>query len=135
MGTSAGSIPAWGQVPYPLSIHTPDLISMNDLIRYGDLSDDEQDELEEFVGRHVLANQDNLIRNAMDLDDIRIHTENYEGYVMEWWLIDDYLARELKRQGETVLENHNCKWWGRVGTGQRIILDTVIVNIWNQSRQ
>lgn len=108
---------------------------MNDLIRYGDLSDDEQDALEEFVGRHVLANQDNLIRNTMDLDDIRIHTENYKGDVMEWWLIDDYLAQKLRHQGETVMENYNCTWWGRTATGQRIILDTVIVNIWNQSRQ
>ena len=33
--------------------------------------------------------------------------------VMEWWLIDSWLAERLKEQGEVIIEEYGCFWWGR----------------------
>lgn len=51
------------------------------------------------------------------------------GDVMEWWLIDSWLAERLKREGEVVIEEYGCCWWGRLASGQSICMDSVIQKI------
>ena len=45
---------------------------------------------------------------------------------MEWWLIDSWLAERLKEQGEVIIEEYGCYWWGRQSSGQAIYMDGVI---------
>lgn len=49
--------------------------------------------------------------------------------VMEWWLIDSWLAERLKAQGEVIIEEYGCYWWGRQSSGQAIYMDYVIQRI------
>ena len=49
--------------------------------------------------------------------------------VMEWWLIDSWLAERLKEQGEVIIEEYGCYWWGRQSSGQAIYMDYVIQRI------
>ena len=49
--------------------------------------------------------------------------------VMEWWLIDSWLAERLKAQGEVIIEEYGCYWWGRQSSGQAIYMDGVIQEI------
>ena len=49
--------------------------------------------------------------------------------VMEWWLIDSWLAERLKEQGEVIIEEYGCYWWGRQSSGQAIYMDGVIQEI------
>lgn len=51
------------------------------------------------------------------------------GEVMEWWLIDSWLAERLKREGEVIIEEYGCFWWGRLTSGQAIYMDSVIQRI------
>ena len=51
------------------------------------------------------------------------------GDVMEWWLIDSWLAERLKEQGEIIIEELGCRWWGRLTSGQAIYMDGVIQEI------
>ena len=49
--------------------------------------------------------------------------------VLEWWLVDSWLAERLQQQGEVVIEEYGCYWWGRSTSGQAIYLDSVIQSI------
>lgn len=51
------------------------------------------------------------------------------GEVFEWWLVSPYLARELKQQGEVIIDALGCYWWGRQSSGQAIYMDGVIQEI------
>ncbi len=49
--------------------------------------------------------------------------------LIEWWLVSPYLARELKQQGEVIIDALGCYWWGRQSSGQAIYMDSVIQEI------
>ena len=51
------------------------------------------------------------------------------GDVMEWWLIDGWLAERLKQEGEVIIDEYGCCWWGRLASGQAICMDSVIRKI------
>ena len=51
------------------------------------------------------------------------------GDVMEWRLIDGWLAERLKREGEVIIDEYGCWWWGRLASGQAICMDSVIRKI------
>ena len=53
----------------------------------------------------------------------------FVGDVMEWWLIDSWLAERLKEQGEIIIDKLGCRWWGRLTSGQAIYMDGVIQEI------
>ncbi len=46
--------------------------------------------------------------------------------IMEWLIVDESMIRELKAQGEVVLDN---RYWGRRCTGQQPYMDDVIKRI------
>lgn len=53
----------------------------------------------------------------------------FVGDVMEWWLIDDWLAEQLKQENQVIIEEYDCCWWGRLSSGQAIYMDDVIQKI------
>lgn len=49
--------------------------------------------------------------------------------IFEWWLCSDWLLDKLEERGQPVLRSDLGSWWGRTCTGQSIILDSVIEDI------
>lgn len=78
----------------------------------------------------VLTNQtavvDELLRISL-LPEEYIYP--FTGEVMEWWLVDSWLAERLKREGEVIIEQYDCCWWGRLSSEQAIYMDDVIRKI------
>ena len=62
----------------------------------------------------------------IDADCLR-RNDNEE--VLEWWLVTPWLAERLKAQGEVIIEELGCRWWGRLTSGQAIYMDGVIQEI------
>jgi len=52
--------------------------------------------------------------------------------VLEWWLVNEWLYRKLREEGEVVIDNGFCRWWGRTCSGQAIHLDGVIEDIYRK---
>ena len=50
------------------------------------------------------------------------------GDVMEWWLIDSWLAERLKREGEVIIDEYGCYWWGRLASGVRWTNEGILLN-------
>ena len=72
------------------------------------------------VDAHRCENCGNFVSEIEELD-----TRPQEVY--EWWMVSDWLARELRTRGEVIIPHMNI--WGRRGTGQAIMLDDVISSI------
>lgn len=50
--------------------------------------------------------------------------------IYEWWIVTDWLLDKLEAHGEAVLRTDYGEWWGRTCTGQSIVLDSVIEDIY-----
>ena len=84
----------------------------------------------QLVEQHVLYGQNHVIEELLRHDAISEDCfHNFYEEVMEWWLVTPYLAEQLKAEGETVLEEFDCYWWGRTCSGQAIYMDAVISQI------
>jgi len=56
--------------------------------------------------------------------------ESEDQEVLEWWLVDRYLADRLFEKGEPVIRtDYIGNWWGRTCCGQAISMDYVIEEI------
>ena len=78
----------------------------------------------------VLKNQSTVIEEMIRANLIsEEHLYPFADDVMEWWLIDSWLAERLKREGEVIIEEYGCYWWGRQSSGQAIYMDGVIQEI------
>lgn len=57
----------------------------------------------------------------------------FQSEIMEWWVVDDYLGRLLKKEGEVVFQfldfSGEHMVWGRTCSGQTIFLDSCIQSI------
>ena len=78
----------------------------------------------------VLKNQSTVVEemiqaNLISLEYLDLVTDE----VLEWWLINSWLAEWLRQEGEVVIEEYGCYWWGRSTSGQAIYLDSVIQKI------
>lgn len=73
-----------------------------------------------------LQNQIDSIDN--EIEELTEEQENPQE-IFEWWIISNWLAKELKEQGEPILENDYGIWWGRTCTGQSIKMDGIIRKI------
>lgn len=49
--------------------------------------------------------------------------------IYEWYAVSDWLGKKLSQYGEVVIDAYGKRYWGRQGTGQSIILDSVIEQI------
>lgn len=52
--------------------------------------------------------------------------------IYEWWLISPWLSKKLLIEGQPVLDNDYGIWWGRGVTGQAIMMDCVIQQIYDE---
>ncbi len=78
----------------------------------------------------VLKNQSTVIEEMIRANLIsEEYLYPFVDDVMEWWLIDSWLAERLKEQGEVIIEEYGCYWWGRQSSGQAIYMDGVIQEI------
>jgi len=67
-----------------------------------------------------------------ELEDARDEIENLEEEpqeIFEWWIVSKWLYDKLKQEGEPVIDDGLNQYWGRTGTGQAILLDSVISDI------
>lgn len=55
--------------------------------------------------------------------------EDHENEVYEHWIVSDYLARQLQKRGETVVEFLGLTVWGRCTTGMAVYMDNVMQEI------
>ena len=84
----------------------------------------------ELVNNHVLCGQSTVVEALIKtgaIPDESLYGEYWE--VMEWWLVTRWLAEKLQEQGEVIIENCGCHWWGRQCSGQAIYLDAVMTDI------
>ena len=78
----------------------------------------------------VLKNQSTVIEEMIRANLIsEEYLYPFADDVMEWWLIDSWLAERLKAQGEIIIDELGCRWWGRLTSGQAIYMDGVIQEI------
>ena len=112
-----------------------------------------QDKLRTFVANHVYLCQTYLVEKKLfDIDDVvnLFYTDSElieMGYsdveearddgadfkeIFEWWVVSDWLAKRLEAHGEPLLVNDYGTWWGRTCTGQAILLDFVIEQIYDE---
>lgn len=85
---------------------------------------------QQIVQNCVLKNQSTLVEEMMQDNLISLeYLDSFVDDVLEWWLVDSWLAERLQQQGEVVIEEYGCYWWGRSTSGQAIYLDSVIQSI------
>ena len=85
---------------------------------------------QQIVQNCVLKNQSTLVEVMMQANLISFeYLDSFGNDVLEWWLVDSCLAEQLQQQGEVVIEEYGCYWWGRSTSGQAIYLDSVIQSI------
>ena len=78
----------------------------------------------------VLTNQTAVVDEMLNKNLLpEEYVYPFLGDVMEWWLIDSWLAERLKREGEVIIDEYGCCWWGRLASGQAICMDDVIRKI------
>lgn len=78
----------------------------------------------------VLKNQSTVVEEMIQANLISLeYLDLFTDEVLEWWLIDSWLAERLRQEGEVVIEEYGCFWWGRSTSGQAICLDSVIQKI------
>lgn len=82
------------------------------------------------VANCVLKNQSTVVEEMLRVNLLpEEYIYPFIGEVMEWWLIDSWLAERLKREGEVIIDTLGCYWWGRLSSGQAIYMDDVIQRI------
>ena len=89
-----------------------------------------QEKAKRITDIHVLWGQSTVIEEMIRANLIsEEYLYPFADDVMEWWLIDSWLAERLKEQGEVIIEEYGCYWWGRQSSGQAIYMDYVIQRI------
>lgn len=80
------------------------------------------------VQNHIYYNQSTLVELLLCNTLADHYVEGMEE-VLEWWLVSSWLTEKLKAEGEVLLEEYNCHWWGRQSSGQAIYMDWIIEKI------
>lgn len=86
---------------------------------------------QELVHNHVLYEQNYVIEKLLQSDEFLVdNIHNFDdNEVLEWWLVTDWLAEQLKEQNEVIIDDYDCYWWGRTCSGQAIYMDAVMTEI------
>ena len=93
---------------------------------------------QQIVNDLILDNQNLVIEELMKHDEcLWEELENFDEdtEVLEWWLVTPYMAELLKENGEVILADYDCYWWGRTTTGQALYMDWVIQEIARQTER
>ena len=87
---------------------------------------------QQIADREILYEQGHVINELLRVNeslwDRIANTEEYDE-VFEWWLVTPYFAELLKGNGEVILADYDCYWWGRTTAGQALWMDYVIQKI------
>ena len=93
---------------------------------------------QQIVDREILYEQGHVINELLRVNesmwDTIANTEKYDE-VFEWWLVSPYIAELLKGNGEIILADYDCYWWGRTTVGQALWMDYVIQKIAQQTER
>ena len=91
----------------------------------------------EITDRLILDNQNLVVEELMRHDESlweKLQNLDENSEIMEWWLVTPYMAELLKENGEVILSDYDCYWWGRTTSGQALYMDGVIQEIAGQMR-
>jgi len=95
---------------------------------YADLEDNDIIE----ATKKLMEQDKELSKDTAELETIEnLKDEQEPQEVMEWWVVSDWLLNRLEAKGQPVLRTDFGDWWGRCGTGQAILLDRVIEEIYD----
>ena len=86
------------------------------------------EKLKRIVGNHIYYNQSTVVAVLLCNTLGNFYVPEM-GEVIEWWLVSDWLAERLVAEGEIVLSEYGCSWWGRTTSGQALYMDAVIKRI------
>lgn len=76
-----------------------------------------------------LQTDEDMARTYCDFVNIDPHQIE----IFEHWIVSDWLARQLEKRGEVIEHDfHGLTIWGRCTTGQAILLDGVICDIYDK---
>ena len=93
---------------------------------------------QQIVDREILYEQGHVINELLRVNeslwDTIANTEKYDE-IFEWWLVTPYIAELLKGNGEVILADYDCYWWGRTTAGQALWMDDVIQKIAEQTER
>ena len=93
---------------------------------------------QQIADREILYEQGHVINELLRVNesmwDTIANTEKYDE-VFEWWLVSPYIAELLKGNGEIILADYDCYWWGRTTVGQALWMDYVIQKIAQQTER
>ena len=92
----------------------------------------------EITDRLILDNQNLVVEELMKHDESLLGSlQNFDdsSEVLEWWLVTPYMAELLKENGEVILSDYDCYWWGRTTYGQALYMDWVIQEISRQTER
>jgi len=95
------------------------------------------------VAREILCQESSLVNallEAVNEDQIKsadlltsfVFTRidnSFNGEAAQWWRVSRWLCDELRKIGETVLDNDYGSWWGRRTGGQDILMDGTLQQI------
>ena len=89
---------------------------------------------EQFINREVYQCASYLIAelatNDKYCDELSELFGNEDNEIFEHWIISEYLATKLEKEGEAICKDfYGLTLWGRGCTGQAISLDSVICDI------
>lgn len=63
-----------------------------------------------------------------DIEELE-NLEDEPQEIFEWWIVSKWLGNRLEQMGEPIINDGLHMYWGRTGTGQAILLDSVISQI------
>jgi hypothetical protein len=104
---------------------------------YGDIENGFYFDKEEanYNWENVLTQEDKkLYSNFGDYFEANKFDYEKSHEIYEWWLTTDWLLEKLEAKDEPILRNEYGDWWGRCCSGQAILLDNVIEEIYDETR-
>ena len=93
---------------------------------------------QQIADREILYEQGYVINELLRVNESlwdRISNTEECDEVFEWWLVTPHLAELLKGNGEIILADYDCYWWGRTTDGQALWMDYVIQKIAQQTER
>lgn len=105
--------------------------------------DCDEDIIEEHIYKYIDKKIDDDYTVGMALDDVSSEDkeelarqcgwEPSPHEILEWWIVSDWMADRLSERCEPVAKDfYGFNIWGRTCSGQAILLDGVICNIYDQ---
>ena len=83
----------------------------------------------EIVEGDVIKNQTSVVVTMLQAGLFEDEICYFADDIMEWWLVDSWLAEQLLQRKETVISAYGSIWWGRRSCGQAVGLDGVMREI------